>query len=374
MSGKGLLPAVAQHPLVQQDLLIAVALSTLLRESITKGNQSTYTCGFNALVEFCRSRNLCSLPVDAVTLCAWMMVKAESCLVKTVEKYVCGIRFAHIMAGMEWNLSSHPLVKQTLVALRKRQPVSNALQKVPLSLSLLLKMCGAMISWPKFSAMRFDDLAWATASSVAFFAALRGGEFFVQPKSERPLLKGADLQLMSSAQGPYVLISVPSPKTRKDLDSIPAVAASPSSSFVFDPVKLLQAYRARAELNSIDVLGAQAAFKMFNGKPIDRRFMISTAELLRAKANITILNSKGKSIKVSAASWRAGFVMSSRCADVPSSVIRSNGRWTSAGGPIPYMVDTIQLFQKMADQIITEHNTRTRTDAGGRFVASALLL
>lgn len=369
-----LLPAVAHHPLAQQDPPLATALSTLLRESITKGNQRTYTCGYTSLVDFCVQRNMRHMPVDAVTLCAWMMFKAGSCLPRTVEKYVCGIRFAHIMEGLEWTLSTNPLVKSTMTALRKRNPVSSALQKVPLSLPLLMQMCSVMNSWPSYASMQFDDLAWASASSIAFFAALRGGEFFVQPKSERPILKGTHLQEMTSDQGTYILINVPSPKTRKDLMSIPAIAASPSTAFAFDPVALLRAYRARASMAGIDVLGNQAAFKSLNGQPIDRGFMISKAEYLRAKAGIVILNSEGKPIKVSAASWRAGFVMSSRSADVQASTMRSNGRWTSPGGPIPYMVDTVQLFQSMTNQIIADYTTRNRSNLGGKFVASSLLL
>jgi hypothetical protein len=113
------------------------------------------------------------------------------------------------------------------------------LQDATLSVSLLEKMCEAMASWPTYSAMRFGDLAWATASSLACFCPFEVASFFVQPTSERPLLNGADLQVMSSSQGPYVLICVLSPETRNGLDSIPAGAASPSWSFAFDPVSLL---------------------------------------------------------------------------------------------------------------------------------------
>jgi len=282
---------------------------------------------------------------------------------------------------LEWKHSDNPLIQTTISSLKKIYPTSSVLQKVPLSLSLILQLCRGMKGWPRAELLSFDDLTWAVASSIAFFAALRGGEFFTQAKSDRPLLTGAAVILRSSPQGPYVLINVPSPKTRKDLLSIPAMAASPTASsktFPLDPVALLRAYRTRASHLGIDVLGKNAAFKSANGKPISRSFMVGRAEKLRATIKLEILNTKGEPIKVSAASWRAGFVMSSRNADVLPSTVRANGRWTSVGGPMPYMVDTLELFQKLSTQLVTNHYARTPrsvgTNAGGKFVSDSLLL
>ena len=86
------------------------------------------------------------------------------------RKYVCGIHFAHIMAGVNWTLSSHPLVKQTLV--------------------ILEKMCEAMASWPTYSAMRFGDLAWATASSLACFCPFKVASLLFNPRQSAPYSTG----------------------------------------------------------------------------------------------------------------------------------------------------------------------------------------
>jgi hypothetical protein len=74
---------------------------------------STFSCGFISLSVFCMLKKLSCLPVDAVTLCAWMSVKCKTVKVKSVIKYVCGIRFAHILEGLQWILSSDPLVTLT---------------------------------------------------------------------------------------------------------------------------------------------------------------------------------------------------------------------------------------------------------------------
>ena len=375
------LPVIRCHDLFTNDLQLACDLSDLLRESICKTSASTYSCGFKSLVAFCKPKKLCSMPVTAVTLCAWMAVKCREVKVKSVIKYVCGIRFAHILEGHEWVLSTHPLVKMTITSLRKKYPTSSILQKIPLSLSMLMAMCQRMHGWPNLKLLSFNDLTWATASAIAFYACLRGGEFFIQPKSERPILSGAAVTLREAPSGDYVYIEVPTPKTRQDLKSIPAIATSTVAGFAFDPVVLLRAYRSRAVREKINVLGSNAAFKSSDGKPITRFFMVSRAEKLRMAAKIEILNMAGKPIKVSAASWRAGFVMSARQANVLDGMIRTNGRWTSISGPMPYSVDTLDTFQQMTRALVTSHTTRNRngtgassTGAGGQFASSSLLL
>jgi hypothetical protein len=382
--GKGrapLLSVVAHHAITDCDMEMAFDLSDLLRESITQGCRNSYLCGYNSLSVFCKTKKLCAMPVDAITLCAWMLEKAKTIKVRSVIKYMCGIRFAHILEGYEWTLTNHALVQTAIKSLKKRYPTSNIMQKVPLSLDMLMKMCKCMCNWPHLSFVSFNDLAWAAASCIAFFACLRGGEFFVQPKSERPVLTGAAVTIKSAPSGDYVYIEVPSPKTRKDLISIPAVAASPGGVFSFDPVLILTAYRQRAVERGIDVLGKNAAFKSKDGKPINREFMISRAEALRTAAKIVILGTDGKSIKVSAASWRAGFVLSARQAGIVQENIRTNGRWTSVGGPIPYTVDTLDTYQSMTKALVLNQYTRTRKgagasgpSAGGQFASSALLL
>jgi len=375
--GSTLLPVIASHILSHCDLQLACDISDLLRESIGNGTRGTYSCGFKSLSVFCKEKRLCALPVDAVTLIAWMSVTCKRITVKSVVKYICGIRFAHIMEGLEWNLTAHPLVKIAITSLKKKYPTSNVLQKIPLSLSMLLQMCQCMPGWPSFTKLSFNDLVWATASCIAFFACLRGGEFFIQPKSDRPILTGAAVSVRSSSTGPFVFVEVPSPKTRKDLISIPAIAASPMGNFVFDPVLLLRTYRERAILLRINVLGKNAAFKYGNGKPIDRLFMISRAESLRAAAKITILDTAGKPIKVSAASWRAGFVMSARQAGIMPDMIRNNGRWTSVGGPLPYTIETLDNYQQMTKSLVTSYAKSTlkgAVSAGGQFASSSLLL
>jgi hypothetical protein len=264
------------------------------------------------------------------------------------------------------------VVKLTLTALRKRFPSADKAEKVILSLSVLLAMCKTMPGWPNPARLSYDNLLWASSSSVALFAALRGGEFFTYPSSERPILLGSMVSIFDSM---YVRVQIPSPKTRQDLASSTAVAAAPSGNVPspFNPVSLLSHYRQRAASLGIDVLGDRAAFQLLNRSPLSREFMVSRARDLLSKANIVFHGSDGEPLHVLAASWRAGFVLSARAALVDPSTIRAVGRWVSADGPLPYTFDNVSTLANANERILS-HAARPSGRLGGQFYGANVYL
>ena len=109
---------------------------------MTKGSLATYRCGFSNLRSFCDARGLCAIPVDAITLCAWLtFLKCRHLKPKSVSKYLAGVRHFHLLQGLPWLLKSDPLVVMTLHALRSLNPTSNLRLKVPLTFDLLLRLC-----------------------------------------------------------------------------------------------------------------------------------------------------------------------------------------------------------------------------------------
>ena len=96
-----MVPVVASHVLATIDPGMAMDLSDLLLKCISRGCRKTYECGVRSLQDFCNAKTLCSMPVDAITLCAifWMMKKSMTCKVRSVLKYVSGIRAAHSMTA-----------------------------------------------------------------------------------------------------------------------------------------------------------------------------------------------------------------------------------------------------------------------------------
>jgi hypothetical protein len=349
----------------------------LLGSSIEPSTASNYRCGFRSLEHFCGTIGCCALPVSVVTLCLWIFkICGRKRKPATVSKYLSGVRHMHLLNGYEWSLSTHPLVQMTLRALRKRYRSDPKFHKVPLCLNTLLAMCQTMPGWPCLSRLSFGNLLFATASSIAFAAGLRGGEFFTYPKSSRPLLRGKDITPVALRGVEFLVIDVPKPKNRPFACSARTFASGSMHLREFHPSLLLTAYRERARARGLNVVGTNSAFQSADGAPLTRDFMVTRAELLREKAGLVFLTTKGKPVMIYAASWRAGYVLSAQSAGVSSNTIRATGRWDSETGPRPYTFETTATLQTTADQIATCHLrlASITTQTGGQFVSSSLIL
>lgn len=372
-----LIPVVASHIGAVLDLETSIFLSELIGASVSCKTSATYDTGVRSLLSYCGTTGLCARPLDSVTLCLWMASRSQGpspLKPKSLQKYICGIRRWHILHGEPWTLANDPIVKLTLAALRKRFPDSDKAEKVILSLPTLLSMCATMPGWPDPARLSYNDLLWATASSLAFFAALRGGEFFTYPTSERPILQGC---MVSTVAGRCVKIAIPVPKTRQDLTSSLGFAVSPAGAATspFCPVSLLALYRARSAQHGIGVLGTNPAFRLLNGSPLSREFMVGGARNLISKANIVFLASDGSLLPVLAASWRAGYVLSARAALVDNSTIRAVGRWVSEAGPLPYTFDNIDTLATANESILRAASTPNPAGrSGGQFYGANVYL
>lgn len=113
MPFSGLLPAIGSHPLAIADPSAAHALSDMLKDAVTPGTASTYASAFSQLVDFCTSRGM---PFKA----------GQGVKAKSLSKYVCGVRHAHILHLGQWHLSNDSLVSLTLRAAGTRaRPISS---------------------------------------------------------------------------------------------------------------------------------------------------------------------------------------------------------------------------------------------------------
>ena len=296
------------------------------------------------------------MPTDALTIVGWLYWMCPSRISPpSCEKYLAGIRWAHICAGFPWSLSSNPLVKQTLHALKRRHPdLCVTAPKVPMTYSIMLKLACSLHGWPYIEKLSFDDLLWACASSIAFFASLRGGEFFTYPSSKRHILLGSMVSFLrpSSRKPPIgISIKVPFPKTMPYLTFELAHAISPSSSCPLCPVMLLTAYRHRCASTGLVVVGSSPCFRLSNGRTLDRAFMIGHTEALMRRCRISVFDDFQNLVPLKAASWRSGYVTSALQAGISELQIRSSGRWSSLGGVLPYSVNSTSALQRAAAAI-----------------------
>lgn len=329
----------------------AIRLSQLLSSSVGLKTRKSYMSGVRSLHGYCTSRSLSFCPVDAITLAAWMgWVCPLHVLPPSLIKYISGIRRYHLLAGLAWDLSSHPLVKMALRSLEKENPSPPRRLKLPLTLSLLVKMCSYLPGWPSPSSMSFDDVLWVAASAVAFAAALRGGEFFTYPGSDRPTLEGH----MVIPQVDGVLVNIPLPKAHHSLafEHSFASCTSPSSVLLLDPLMWLLAYRSRALSLGLDVLGSSPAFVMSDRRPLSRSFMVDRSISMCSMAGITVVDILGNPVPVQASSWRCGYTVSAISAGVTELQIKSTGRWSSSGGMMAYSHNSTPGFKRASDAIV----------------------
>ena len=279
---------IERDPLALSAPGVALDVSDLLRSAVVAGTFASYNTGFSSLSSFCSTVGQLAMPVRNVILIAWMhhlTHKPSPVKPSTLKKYISGIRFMHIINGFTWSLSDDPLVVLAKRALAKRFPEANQRLKVPISIGMLLRMCAFVQGWPKPELMSFQDLLWVCASCIMLFAALRGGELTRVRGSSRPLLTGNDVFLVNISEhdGSFssgVRIRIRAPKTEPGATFQEASAIDASSEFTLNPSFWLTSYRARAQRERIDVLGAQAAFKCQRGQPVTRDFMVDKANAL----------------------------------------------------------------------------------------------
>lgn len=270
------------------------------------------------------------------------------------EKYLAGIRWAHVCSGFSWSLSANPLVKQTIHALKRRHPeLCTAAPKIPMTYSLLLSLARSLQGWPQPDMLSFDDLLWVCASSIAFFASLRGGEFFTYPSSQRHILLGNMVSFLDPTNGQPtgVVIRVPFPKPKPYRTFELAHAISPAATCPLCPVKLLLAYRRMCSATGLDVTGSAPCFRLSNGRPLNREFMIGHTEALMRRCRIAVYDESKNPVPLRAASWRSGYVTSALHAGISELQIKSSGRWSSLGGVLPYSVNSTSALQRASTAI-----------------------
>ena len=221
-----------------------------------------------------------------------------------------------------------------------------------------------MRGWPRLHDLSFDDLLWATASAILFFAALRGGELFTFRSSGRPILLGKFLSIIGADSGarpvrflsaPRVQVLVQSPKTDKGLLFHVRLAVDPPyEDFPLRPSALLAEYRRRCLRVNLDVLGLSPAFRFRDGRPLSRDFMVGRAEHLAQLAGLKVLGPEGDRVPFLAQSWRSGYKLSAMAAGISDFIIGTTGKWSikSIKGSLPYSFASVQALQSAGKKLV----------------------
>ena len=346
---------IAGHRLAAADPALAQALSGRVLSSVESTTARSYKSGFNSLKRFCESRSLLALPTDKVTLGAWLHFEASKpkpTKLKSLKKYMSGVRWMHIVNGYPWPFSDDEWLKLIKQSIAKASPES-PFYKVPITEHLVRQLADHIPGWPNVWRVNFNNLLWLCATSLGLFACLRGGELAHRRGASRPPLKGKDVILQArGSRG--VTIRIRKPKTQPGTEYQLAMAKDSASSpkYPLNPSVLLAAYRRRAARRGIDVTGENAALKFADARPLTLGFLLRRTDELRSKAGINFLDLDGNEVQFRAASYRAGHVLSARIANVPESQIRATGRWASHGGPAPYSMTSELAYTRASSAIV----------------------
>jgi hypothetical protein len=276
------------------------------------------------------------------------------------------------MMGLPWTLSSDPILKLAIAALFKRHPQRERGLKVPLTLSLLLRMMATLKGWPHPKSMSLLDIAFTAASAMAFFAALRGGELFTYKGSDRPILQSQWVTIDAAG----VHIKVPRPKTKQRLEFQPAFAPSfPTASLrSLDAKAWLVAYRSESAERGKPVEPQHPVFSLEHGEPLTRDFMVHRSMGILKSLKIKTLGMDASPVEVKAASWRCGFVASALAERVPEATIRAAGRWESQGGMLAYSLVEQADLQSVARALVARATSDRSAGALGCSSSEQLLL
>jgi hypothetical protein len=174
----------------------------------------------------------------------------------------------------------------------------------------------------------------------------------------------------------FIKIHVPSPKTDHLSCFQPAFAMDPGPHCLLSPISLWDMYdTVRNRLLGLSPMDDPPAFQLQSGAPLSGPFMVSYAQDLFRRANIQIRDSNGNVIRVGAASWRAGYVLSAKHAHVSDSTICTNGRWKSLPSSAPYTFESTRSLSVAAQSISSQmyRGGPSATFAGGRFLSDNVL-
>jgi hypothetical protein len=282
----------------------------------------------NSYLEWAQDFQLPPFPVDEVKLSAWVVDVASCLSYSTILSYISGIKFCvPTFSGERWSLDGNVMVKQATRYVRKKYGSSGKGAKFPICLKAIRRFLPLLPGWPDGRLMSHDDNLFACATLIATMAFLRGGEFLWSTKSTRPMLRGAHLIVRMVMGAPIVVVLVQVPKNCWWEEHLEALCFPLAGRGEFCPLRRLAAYRS----NSVVELDAgQPAFRLANGKPLSRDWMVNrTASLLQA-ADMNKIDSLGQPVDVRASSWRAGGVRSATDANLAEPIIMALGRWKSA--------------------------------------------
>jgi hypothetical protein len=322
-------PLVAGHPLASTCASSANRLGFSLSHAVVSSTVRNYDTATNSYLQWCDDVETTPWPIDQVRLSSYIVDSASKISVDTIYGYCSGLKFVQPMyTGCPWSLDGCVMVRQAMRFIKRKYGCSSPRVKFPICLKAIRVMLPLLPGWPNAQAMSHDDNLFACASLIATMAFLRGGEFLVTPDKEspRPVLLGRAVYSQAIAGVTTVVVSIPRPKNLWWEPDVEARCFSLPAQGEFDPLHRLLQYRR----HSVVHLGPDdPAFRMADGSPLSRNWMVDRTSFLLAQAQVTAVDEMGRRLPIYASSWRTGGVKSATDVGLTGPMIMTLGRWRS---------------------------------------------
>jgi hypothetical protein len=318
---------------------------------------------------FCRARGLQPWPVDQFKLGGWVIRLMTRVKPSSLKVYLAAVRYVHINHGFVWELTGCEFMRRVLRYVKRTFPAGEKGMKLPITRHVLRRILPLLPGWPRVSAMSFEDLCFACASVVAVCGFLRGGEFLFSPGQARPILLWEHVQVQTVDGGDALVVAIPQPKAEwwRRTSRVPVFSAGADD---LCPVRLWRALCSRSPCVGRGANGVTGrglpAFHGPRGQPLTQKQMVQRTLELVQRAGITMVDDRGRELKVMAASWRAGGVRSASEAGLEEATIRELGRWHSSAWT-NYLLftdrDLSGASARMWRHAATPQSARMRVDA-----------
>jgi hypothetical protein len=310
------------------DPVLAAQLQYVVVNHVEPGTRSSYNTGARSFAEFCLLRGRAPFPVCGYFLCMWILDMATLISVRSLlGTYMAGVKDAHKTAGLTWTLHGDPYIYRTIRWIKKRYGLKSTLEKAPITLANLHTMARRLPGWPNAAKMSHNDRLWVAASGIGIMGFLRGGEFLASSeRGARPLLLHERVGFFDTASTRCVTVSLDRPKATWWEPEVQVRCHRPGGGCPVDPVLWLSLYRHHS---TVVLRNGQAAFKLEDGSPLTKVWMLEYTRFRMLDAGITYVDRRGLALPARASSWRCGGVASARLAKLSDITIKALGRWAS---------------------------------------------
>jgi hypothetical protein len=213
---------VSQHALGKADPVLSLLVSESWSSHVKPGQEKKYASALKDYLAFCQVRGLTPFPVEPIIMCAWILKLCQRIQTTSLSTYTAALSYFHVFYCPEtpWPMKGNELLRRTTRYVKHRYPTKEKGLKIPVTLSLLLRLANHIPGWPNLDTMHYDDLLFLAASTIAVACFLRGGEFLWDKRSERAMLLQSHITLKQIANIDSLVVSVEQPKTRMDLAAV----------------------------------------------------------------------------------------------------------------------------------------------------------